>query len=161
MKDNQFACEEHGVQVPIYNYVLNAYLDDGTGNIRTIFWKQQSQRLLKITDKDFDAIRMQPETFEKYKTDLLGAQVKVLGTAKNNIMGRMEFNADVVFVDLNPDHEVEMLDHMREVALDTQVYSNVNKDAPAAAKSETKPKENIVKSTDVDDEFEVSEDFLE
>jgi replication factor A1 len=161
LKDNQFACEEHGVQVPIYNYVLNAYLDDGTGNIRTIFWKQQSQRLLKITDKDFDAIRMQPETFEKYKTDLLGAQVKVLGTAKNNIMGRMEFNADVVFVDLNPDHEVEMLDHMREVALDTQVYSNVNKDAPAAAKSETKPKENIVKSTDVDDEFEVSEDFLE
>jgi len=165
LKEDVFACDEHGAQTPTYNYVLNAYLDDGTGNIRTIFWKQQSQRLLKITDADFNSIRMQSELFEKYKTDLLGVQVKVLGTAKNNIMGRLEFNADVVFTDLNPDQEIEMLDHMREVALDTQVYSN--KGAEAAKGAEVKPvqknvnPENIVKSTEVDDEFEVSEDFLE
>jgi replication factor A1 len=164
LKDNQFACETHGVQNPAFNYVLNVYLDDGTGNIRAIFWKQQSQRLLKIDDKAFDAIRLQPETFEKYKNDLLGVQVKVLGTAKNNIMGRLEFNAEIVFTELNPDQEVEMLDHMREVALDTKTsnavvnnVSNSNTVSPVPAKTVDKP----VKSTDLDDEFEVSEDFLE
>jgi hypothetical protein len=168
LREDQFACDEHGTQQPVYNYVLNVYLDDGTGNIRTIFWKQQSQRLLKLDDKGFEDIRIHPENFEKYKTDMLGIQVKILGTAKNNMMGRMEFNAEIVFTDLNPEHEIELLDHMREIKLDirpmgTTISSETPKPTAAAitTKRVLESKANVVKSNELDDEFEVSEDFLE
>jgi replication factor A1 len=184
LRDEQFACDEHGTQDPSYNYVLNVYLDDGTGNIRTIFWKQQCQRFLKLDDSGFNNIRLHPETFEKYKTDLLGEQIKVLGTSKNTMMGRLELNADIVITDLNPDQEVELLDHMREVALDTRPTSPTpsnssttsasiskiagvsasgisGKTAAELAKSIVESKANILNSDELDDEFEISEDFLE
>lgn len=175
LREDQFACDEHGPQQPTYNYVLNVYLDDGTGNIRTIFWKQQSQRLLKLNDAEFNDIRLHPENFEKYKTDMLGVQIKVLGTAKNNIMGRMELNAEIVFTDLNPEHEIELLDHMREVKLDVRPIGSVSSSEVSAASSSglasaaaavtakrvLESKAHIVKSDEIDDEFEVSEDFLE
>lgn len=173
LKEDHFACDEHGVQTPSYNYVLNVYLDDGTDNVRTIFWKQQSQRLLKLDDAGMENIRLHPENFEKYKTDMLGEQIKVLGTAKNNMMGRLEFSADIVFVDLNPDHEVELLDHMREVTLNTRPVSGPETPASSApepqraridantVKRVLDSKANVVKSDEIDDEFEISEDFLE
>jgi len=173
LREDQFVCDEHGTQTPIYNYVMNVYLDDGTGNIRTIFWRQQSQRLLKLTDNDFNAIRIAPEMFEKYKTDMLGVQIKVLGTVKNNIMGRLEFNSEIVFVDVNPDHEIELLDHMREVALDIRpITSNTNEsntNSTEAHKSSNtiitaaERAKQIAQGTKLesDDEFEISEDFLE
>ena len=67
--------------------------------------------------------------------------MKILGTAKNTMMNRLEFTADVVFTGLKPEQEIEMLDHAREVVLDT------------------KPQEKSSKPAD--DEFEISEDFLE
>ncbi len=175
LREDKFACDEHGVQTPTYNYVLNIYLDDGTGNIRAIFWKSQSQRLLKLTDKEFDAIRLQPALFEKYKSDMLGTQVKILGTAKNNIMNRLEFNAEIVFVDLNPDHEIELLDHMREVKLETKPLTqaqptttptHTNTSTTISASERAKQivqatKYESLRSDEIDDEFEISEDFLE
>ncbi|HYD03024.1 MAG TPA: OB-fold nucleic acid binding domain-containing protein [Alphaproteobacteria bacterium] len=179
MREDAFACDEHGSQSPVYNYVMNVYLDDGTSNIRTIFWKNQSQRLLKLNDEQFNEIRLNPMLFEKYKTDMLGTQIKVLGTAKNNITGRMEFNAEIVFTDLNPEQEIEMLDHMREVTLESKpavsvsgntasTTTTVQSSSPSiASMTKSEPKysnsnvEKPVKSTDLDDEFEVSEDFLD
>jgi ssDNA-binding replication factor A large subunit len=168
LREDQFACDEHGAQQPTYNYVMNVYLDDGTGNIRTIFWKQQSQRLLKLNDNEFNAIRISPEMFEKYKTDMLGVQIKVLGTVKNNIMGRLEFNSEIVFTDLNPDHEIEALDHMREVALEVRPMTSNNsgaentKSTPSTNSSAERAKQ-LAQATkpEGDDEFEISEDFLE
>lgn len=137
LRGETFECDEHAQQIPVYNYILNVYLDDGTSNIRVNFWKQQCQRLLKLPDADILKFRESTE-FEKYKTELLGEQIKVLGRAKNNITNRLEFTAEVVFTDLNPEHEIEMLDHAKEIILNT---------APS-------------KKTD-NDEFEISEDFLE
>lgn len=138
-----FECDEHGQQKPNYNYILNIYLDDGTSNIRVNFWKQQSQRLLKLDDSQI--LKFKDSTdFEKYKTDLLGEQIKVLGRAKNNIMQRLEFTADIVYTDLKPEQEIAMLDHAKEVVLDTE---------------ETTTQSSQTKSDD--DEFEISEDFLE
>ncbi|MGV8141130.1 MAG: OB-fold nucleic acid binding domain-containing protein [Candidatus Woesearchaeota archaeon] len=168
LREDHFACDEHGTQQPTYNYVLNVYLDDGTDNIRTIFWKQQSQRLLKLDDTGFEDIRVHPENFERYKTDLLGTQIKVLGTAKNNMMSRMEFNAEIVFTDLNPEQEIKELDHMREIKLDVRPTGTTSSPeatqpsyAATTAKRVVESRANIVKSDELDDEFEVSEDFLE
>ncbi len=164
LREDQYACDEHGSQTPTYNYVMNVYLDDGTGNIRTIFWKQQSQRLLKLNDNEFNAIRIAPEMFEKYKTDMLGVQIKVLGTVKNNIMSRLEFNSEIVFTDLNPDHEIEALDHMREVALEVRPMTSTSTTTEDVhAKNSAERSKQIAQATkpEGDDEFEISEDFLE
>lgn len=173
MREDQFACEEHGTLQPIYNYVMNVYLDDGTGNVRAIFWKQQSQRLLKLSDEQLNVIRQNPELFERYKTEMLGNQIKILGTAKNNMMGRLEFNSDIVFTDLNPDQEIEALDHMREVALEIrpaagiqpQTIEGINVTAKvsiaSSAKERAKQIVQATKSDKLEDEFEISEDFLE
>lgn len=136
----KFECEEHGPQTPSYNYILNIYLDDGTDNIRVNLWKQQTQRLLKLDDSQIIKFKDNSE-FEKYKTELLGEQIKVLGRVKKNIMQNIEFSADLVFTDLNPDQEIAMLDHAKEIILDT-------KNVPEAKKH-------------LDDEFEISEEFLE
>jgi hypothetical protein len=166
LREDQFACDEHGTQTPTYNYVMNVYLDDGTGNIRAIFWKQQSQRLLKLNDNEFNAIRIAPEMFEKYKTDMLGVQIKVLGTVKNSIMNRLELNAEIVFTDLNPDHEIEALDHMREVALEVRPItsngsSSTTEDVHAKNSAERSKQIAQAIKPEGDDEFEISEDFLE
>ena len=141
------------MQQPTYNYILNVYLDDGTGNIRVNLWKQQAQKLLKLSDADVQKFRN--ESFEPLKNKLLGEQIKVLGNTKTNIMGRTEFTADLVFTDINPEQEVEMLDNAKKIVLETNKY-----DAIDAAKLASHDAKNDTKK-DPDDEFEISEDFLE
>jgi replication factor A1 len=153
LKSDSFECDDHGVQQPTYNYILNVYLDDGTGNIRVNLWKQQAQKLLKLSDADVQKFRN--ESFEPLKNKLLGEQIKVLGNTKTNIMGRTEFTADLVFTDINPEQEVEMLDNAKKIVLETNKY-----DAIDAAKLASHDAKNDTKK-DPDDEFEISEDFLE
>ena len=134
LKNDVFECDEHQVQKPVFNYILNVYLDDGTSNIRVNFWKQQAQRLLKLNDEEIVKLNNDPAGFEKFKTELLGEQIKVLGTVKNNMMNRLEFTADLVFTDLNPEHEIEMLDHEKEVVLESK--PEIKKDRSDAKKRE-------------------------
>lgn len=157
LKSDTLACEEHGAIAPTYNYIVNVYLDDGTGNIRVNFWKQQTQKLLKLNDSEMQDIRNNMDKYEKYKTDLLGNQIKILGTVKNNIMGRLEFTAELVFADLNPDQEIQMLDHAKEIVLETNKYDKNTDVAHSSSASAPKPS----KTPTDEDEFEISEDFLE
>lgn len=159
-----FMCDVHGAVTPNHNYVVSIYLDDGTGNVRVTLWKAQTQKLLKLTDAEIDAIRLQPDLFEKYKTDLLGVQAKVLGRAKNNITGRLEFTADLVYTDLDPVQELKELDHAKEVTLKTNKYDGnippVTVQKPATQESKT-PIKTVTSNSLDEDEFEISEDFLE
>jgi len=157
LKNNTFECDDHGALPPSFNYVLNIFLDDGTGNVRINLWKQQTQRLLRMPDDDVLKFKDAPESFEAMKNKLLGEQVKVLGNTKINIMGRLEFTADLVFTDLNPDQEIEMLDHAKKIVLETNKYDAIDVNA---AKNSSKKESSDAKSGS-DDEFEISEDFLE
>jgi len=145
LKEDGFYCDEHSKQEPNFNYVMSIFVDDGTSSIRASFWKQQTQKLLGISDQEIKSFKDNLAGFERYKTDLLGRQVKLLGTVKNNMMGRLEFNSELVYANLNPEQELEMLDHAKEIALESK---------PSAPQ---KQKTN----EDSDDEFEISEDFLE
>jgi replication factor A1 len=154
LRETIFACDEHGEQTPKYNYVMNVYLDDGTGNVRVNFWSQQTQKLLKLNDEEMQRIRENHDLFEKFKTDLLGEQIKVLGNVKNNITGRIEFTADLVFTDLNPDQEVTMLDNAKKVILETHKESTPEKPVKVVKEPPSKQKSD-------DDEFEIGEEFLD
>lgn len=104
-------CTEHGAVIPAMNFSMSAFLDDGTGNIRTSFWKQQALKLTKKTEAEFAQYRDNPTTFEDVKNDLLGEFVKVVGRVKRNeTFDRMEFTANLVFTDVDPAKELENLD---------------------------------------------------
>ena len=88
--------EEEGV-TPALSYVLNAVLDDGTSNIRAVFWKNQTLHLLDKKEEEMTQYKDNPSDFEDIKTDLLGEQFKVMGRVKKNEMfDRLEFNVQVV-----------------------------------------------------------------
>ncbi len=92
------------------NYVLNAFLDDGTGNMRTTFWKNQAQRLLGKSDEEMLRYKENPQAFEQVKTEMLGEIVKVVGRCKKNeTFDRVEFTANLVFTDIDPEEELQRI----------------------------------------------------
>ena len=107
----QNQCPQHGEVTPGVNFSMSAFLDDGTGNIRTNFWKQQALRLTGKTEQEFLSYKDDPTTFEQIKNDLLGEFVKVIGKAKKNeAFDRFEFTANLVFTDVDPTKELENLE---------------------------------------------------
>lgn len=109
-KESGFECDEHKHITPQYSYVLNAYLDDGTGNMRCIFFRNQANNLLKLSEIDVLIFKDALPAFEKVKMDLLGEQIKVMGRCQRNTMfDRLEFVAQQVYRDVNPEEELQRL----------------------------------------------------
>jgi len=90
-------CPEHKAVRPGLSYVLNVILDDGTGTVRTTFWKNQTNHLLNKNESEVSQYYQNLAAFENIKTDLLGEQLKVTGRAKHNEMfNRLEFSVQFV-----------------------------------------------------------------
>jgi replication factor A1 len=105
----QAACSEHGTVKPAYGMVSNAFVDDGSGNIRVVFFRNQLERLTKKSTEELLAYREAPERFEDIKTELLGTMVKVTGRAsRNQFFDRVEFIAQLV-KEANPEEELRGL----------------------------------------------------
>ena len=92
-----FNCATHGGVKPSLSYVMNLILDDGSGNIRGVLWKNQATQLLEKTEEQMAVYKENMPAFEEIKTDLLGEQLKFLGQVKKNEMfSRLEFNVQIV-----------------------------------------------------------------
>jgi replication factor A1 len=74
---DDWICQTHGKQKPTYNYVVNAFLDDGSGNIRATFWKEQTNKLFNLSGEEFLAFKENQEALEEAKMDLLGHMVSI------------------------------------------------------------------------------------
>jgi ssDNA-binding replication factor A large subunit len=95
--DGKFNCSEHGEVEAALSYVLNLVMDDGTGNIRGVFWKNQVNHLLDKTEQEISVYKDDLSKFEDLKTDLLGEQFRVMGRVrKNEMFDRLEFNVQIV-----------------------------------------------------------------
>jgi len=106
---NSFICSEHNVINPIHSYVLTTFLDDGTDNIRAIFFGNQTEQLLKKSKEEVLQFREDPQKFSILKNDLLGNQVKVNGRVnKNDMFNRLEFIANKV-EEINPQEEIQRI----------------------------------------------------
>lgn len=103
-------CEAHGKVIPKYSYVMNLIIDDGSGTIRTVFFKNQADNLAGKGDDFFMSIRSNPEKIEQLKNELLGEIVKIVGRAtKNAMFDRLEFVSQLVFRNPNPEEELKRL----------------------------------------------------
>jgi len=106
-----FVCDVHGpVSTPNYGYVLNFFLDDGTGTIRVVCFREQVLQLLNISEDELMKIRSTEETLAELRNALLGAQVIVDGSvSKNPGFDRIEFRASSVNPNPNPEEELARL----------------------------------------------------
>ena len=103
-------CQEHGKVVPEKRYLLNLVLDDGTGTIRGVFWKNQINHLLEADEEKMTTFKEDMALFEDVKNDLLGEQFKLMGRVKKNDMfERLEFNVQVV-EKANPKDEISRIE---------------------------------------------------
>jgi len=79
-------CVEHGKVVPEKRALLNFVLDDGTGNIRSIIFSEQLEKIMGKEELET------PELFAMKKQDFLGKEIVVTGQVKrNNVYNNDEF----------------------------------------------------------------------
>lgn len=110
-EEGVFVCSEHGQVSPEYSYVFNAVIDDGTDNIRAVFFRQQMEKLFQRSREEVLKFKDEPQGFEAVKNEILGSIVKLSGRAnKNEAFGRVEFVANSVEVNPDPKEELEMLE---------------------------------------------------
>jgi len=95
--DGQWSCDQHGAVAPDYGYLVNAFIDDSTENMRVVMFRNQAERLLGKSREELLAYRIAPDTFEPMKTELLGEQFVFTGRVrKNSFFNRLEFIANNV-----------------------------------------------------------------
>ena len=110
LKDDKFECEEHSVVEPDFSYVFNVFLDDGTDNIRVTCFRNQMEKLTNKNRNEILKYRTTIDGFEKIKNELLGNIVKFAGRVnKNEMFDRLEFIANRVYIDLDPEEEIKKL----------------------------------------------------
>ena len=110
LKRDEYECDTHGVVKPTYSYVMNIILDDGSGSIRAVCFREMVEKALKLQREQMLLLKDNPDLNDK-KNSLLGTIVKVKGrTKKNQMFDRLEFTCQEI--DLNPDpyEEMEALD---------------------------------------------------
>jgi ssDNA-binding replication factor A large subunit len=77
--------------------ILNFFFDDGSGNIRTVVFRDVVGDVLNMKNEEIIKFKENPSEFESVKNDLLGKQLKLIGrTKKNDMMNRLEFTANSV-----------------------------------------------------------------
>jgi ssDNA-binding replication factor A large subunit len=99
-------CQTHGVVTPDFGYVLNLVIDDGSGNIRSVFFNETVRDLLQLDASTVLAYKDNVTGFDEVKMKLLGTVVKVTGrVTRNSMFDRLEFSVNQV--DPKPDPVVQ------------------------------------------------------
>ncbi|MFH1400165.1 MAG: OB-fold nucleic acid binding domain-containing protein, partial [Nanoarchaeota archaeon] len=144
------ACLTHGKVEPLYNYVMNLFLDDGTDSVRCVLWKEQTQTLLGVADGTIQQYRLSPDTFEQAKSDLLGEMIIIRGRINNNPnYDRVELIADHVDPKPNPGDEMKNLGGDLSEDDTAQLLSAVK--ATNAELRKDEPSEDLVTLDDIEE----------
>ena len=101
-------CIEHGDVIPSHALVLSFILDDGTGDLRCVLFREVAERMCGITSEELSEI--EPETRYHLLSDkLLGKEFILSGRVKKNkLYERLEMMVND-FKDINPLEESNKL----------------------------------------------------
>jgi hypothetical protein len=134
LQDGSFVCDAHQKVTPSYGYVMNLFLDDGTGNIRTVLWRRQVQSLLNLTNEQVLKFREDPVSFEPLKNELLGNMVKVVGRIKKNeAFDSLELVPNRVIRNPDPEEELKKI---------KQALPESKEDVPVASEQKEESEES-------------------
>jgi len=159
-ENDKYLCAEHG-EVPAnklgYSYVLNCYLDDGSASIRTVFWRDQIQKLLGESHKNILKFREAPDMFEPFKSSLLGEMIKVIGRVnKNEAFDRVELVAMEIVKNPNPEEEIKTLPEALNKSKDLLDPKAPKEETPKKIKVEAQKEE--IPSLDDIEEISIDDD---
>ena len=98
-------------EIPSFDVEISQIIDDGTENIRTVFFRDSMEKLINSNKEKILAYRENQEKFEEAKTELLGNIVKISGRVKKNLFfDRIEIVANDVSINPDPEEEIKRLD---------------------------------------------------
>jgi len=99
-KEGSFRCSEHAEVEPNANLVVSAIIDDGSDDMRVVFFRNQAEKLLGLTAAEL--VGLDPEKrYQLIKEKILGKELLLLGRVKkSNISDRLELIVNEV-KDLN------------------------------------------------------------
>ncbi len=109
-EETEYKCPEHGDVEPEYGIIISGIVDDGSGNIRAVFFNEQTEKLLGMTKAEakklFDRKKKLSTVIENVP---LGRDFLITGKARrNSFFDRLEFIAsDVKEMDVK--REIEMM----------------------------------------------------
>jgi len=107
---NEFKCDEHGKVEPVKTIVLSGIIDDGTGNIRIVFFRDVALELIGMDIKK--ALENEESFFDNI--NILGKEFIITGKArKNKMFNRLEFVANSV-KEVDPIEEANKIINMLE-----------------------------------------------
>ena len=102
---DKFKCKEHGEVQPKKTIVLSGVIDDGTGNIRAVFFRDVALRLIGM-DID-EALKRKDSFFENL--DVLGKEFIMYGKIrKNSAFNRLEFVVNNI-KEINVEEEINKI----------------------------------------------------
>lgn len=91
-----------------YRGILNLFVDDGTGSIRTVFFNDQFKRL---SEAPLDELRESAEARDAFKQRLLGSFVVLSGRVRySDQYDRLDLNVDRFSLDPDPEAELAKLE---------------------------------------------------
>jgi len=104
---NKFKCNEHGEVEPEKTIVLSGVIDDGTGNIRAVFFRDSALKLIGMNIDE--ALKKKDSFFENL--DVLGKEFLMSGRVRRNKMfERLEF----------------VVNNVKEVDLENEINKIIN-----------------------------------
>lgn len=105
IKMPDFKCATHGEVRPAYAMVVSGVIDDGTGNMRIVFFRESAEKLFGM--KTPDALANKDKLFENLEN--LGREFIFSGRVrKNQLFERLEFITSD-FNQINPKQEAEKI----------------------------------------------------
>ena len=82
---SNWVCGEHGKVEPDYSMVISGVIDDGTGNIRAVFFRELAERLMGKTTSELRSAHKDPlEIFDTF--DNMGKDFIIRGRVKLNTL---------------------------------------------------------------------------
>lgn len=96
-ENDSWMCKEHGKVKPEFSMVLSGVIDDDTGNVRVVFFREMAERLFGKTAKELRELMMeQKDPLDIFKNfDGLGKEFIVRGRIKkNDLTGALEMVAN-------------------------------------------------------------------
>ncbi|MDY6776842.1 MAG: OB-fold nucleic acid binding domain-containing protein [Candidatus Nanohaloarchaea archaeon] len=106
-EESGWVCDEHGEVEPRDNLIVSAIIDDGYGNVRTVFFRDRARELLQA-DERFEG---DEEKVQRKAQKVKGQEVEVRGSSRyNDFFNRIELIGDEV----NPLDEEEILEQRLE-----------------------------------------------
>lgn len=80
-EDDDYDCPDHGDVDAEYRLVLSTILDDGFGNIRCLFFRDQAKKLLEAEGEDFNG---NTQKVEEHAEKIQGKRIIVRGRSQEN-----------------------------------------------------------------------------